>query len=197
MAPARPLEPRLGRTPRPPSRRPAGPHDSLGGQLASPRPREWLPHEGGGAPHERGPHATPDLVALAGRFDSTLGFPGEPPPEIIGTPWFLTSVTTRDLMDAKRRRLTGDSSDAAPAVRRLDFPTASRRQSEGRPSATAARTDTALGRFLKAHKALGRFHRTNAGTPDDPSLGPGICMFARAPGLHMQMPGYPLPPVPV
>ena len=125
------------------------PLDSLGGQTALPRPRERLQHKGEGSPHERGPHATPDLVVLAGRFDSTLGFPGEGPPEVTGIPWFLTTVTTRDLMDAKRRRLTGD---AAPTTRRLDFPTFSRRQSEGSASATSTRPDTALGRFLKAQK---------------------------------------------
>ncbi len=89
---------------------------------------------------------------LAGRFDSTLGFPGEGPPELIDTPWFLTSVTTRDLMDAKRRRLTETARSQHPAARRLDFPTAARRQSEGGPNTNLSRTDTALGRFLKAHR---------------------------------------------
>ena len=83
--------------------------------MASPPPREFCPHPGWDPPHERGSQATPDLPGLDDRFDSTRGFPGEGPGGVGARPWFLTSITTRDLVDAKRQRLSGAIPEAGRA----------------------------------------------------------------------------------
>ena len=130
-------------------------------------------------------------MAPTGRFDNTMGFPGEGPPRPIDIPWFLTSVTTRDIVDAKRRRLTGSSAAAAPAARRLDFITT---------KTGSARPDTALGRFLKARKE--RIATTSAtGGPDPVGLTPVPRMTPpQAPAFaclrELQDFTNPLPPVP-
>jgi hypothetical protein len=54
LAPARLHAPRLGRTQGSPSKGPVGPRGSVGGQLASPPPREFFPHQGWDPLHERG-----------------------------------------------------------------------------------------------------------------------------------------------
>jgi len=174
-APARPRAPRLGRTQGPPSKGPVGPRGSLVGQLTSPPPRELCPHhQGWDPPHGRGSQATPDLPGLDDRFDSTRGFPGEGPGGVGARPWFLTSITTRDLVDAKRQRLGG----AIPEVgrvptfrtfvpqtdRRLVFRDTVSPPLEGDGHSAADRTKTASGRFPLAQ-------RTRAGPSQDSSRG--------------------------
>jgi hypothetical protein len=61
-------------------------------------------------------------------------------------------VTTRDLIDGKRRRLDGAALRAAPTDRKLDFDADSSRPPRDAVSSSLGRSDTALGRFLKAHK---------------------------------------------
>jgi hypothetical protein len=144
--------PRRGRTPRPPSRRPLGPPDSLGGPRPSLQPRERRTHTGADPLHERGPQAVSDLVGPDGRFDSTRGFPGEGPAGTTDTTWFLAALTTRDLVDRKRQRLEGTATMAAPTFRRLVFSTPANRGPAKKVNSAPIQADTALARFLKAHK---------------------------------------------
>ena len=82
-----------------------------------------------------------------GGFDGTLGFPGEGPPAIIAAPWFLAAVTTRELIESKRRKLDGVAATPVPTDRKLDFgPTASR-PPRGTARAIPGLADTALGRL--------------------------------------------------
>ena len=83
--------------------------------MTAPPPREFYPHPGWDPPHERGSQATPDLPGPDDRFDCTRGFPGEGPGGAGARPWFLTSITTRDLVEAKRQRLSGAVPEAGRA----------------------------------------------------------------------------------
>jgi hypothetical protein len=183
-APAPPHAPTRGRTQRPPNRRPFGPHASPGCPTALPQPGGRPPPHGEVSPHARETHTVSDLVTPNNWFDSTRGFPGEGPPGIVATPWFLATVTTRDLVDGKRRRLGGAPSRAAPTDHKLDFGAISRPEFLGR-------ADTALGRFLKTHK--GRARSLPSPPPDasrttpvprvPPPTARGLCMPSRAAGL--------------
>jgi hypothetical protein len=205
-APARSRAPRLGRTQGPPSKGPVGPRGSLVGQLTAPPPRELCPHPGWDPPHERGSQATPDLPGLDDRFDSTRGFPGEGPGGVGARPWFLTCITTRDLVDAKRQRLSGavPAAGRAPTFRPF-VPQTGRRlvfrdtvppplESEGR--STVVRSKTASGRFPLAQ-------RTRAGPSHDSSCGKTPVPRAPSPRhpafaclRELQDFTHPLPPVP-
>ena len=132
--------------------------------MALPQPGGRPPHYGAVSPHARETHTVSDFVIPNDRFDSTRGFPGEGPPGIVATPWFLAAVTTRDLIDVKRRRLDGAASRAAPTDRRLDFGAVSSRPSRGAAPSSLGQADTALGRFLKAH--TGRALSLSSPPPD-------------------------------
>ncbi len=144
--------PNLGRTPCRPSRRPLGPPASLGGPRPSPQPRERRAHNGADLSHERGPQEVPDQAGPDDRFDSTRGFPGEGPAGTIDTPWFLASKTTRGIVDIKRRRLDNTTMTVAPTIRRLVFSTPPLRVPASTGHRAPIQTDTALARFLKAHR---------------------------------------------
>ena len=157
------------------------------------------PHHGEASPHEREAHTVPDQVPPDCGFDSTLGFPGEGPPAIIATPWFLAAVTTRELIESKRRKLDGVAATPVPTDRRLDFgPTASQHP-RGTARAIPGLADTALGRFLKAQR--GRAPSLPGPSPD----GTGATPVPHVP--HPTAPAFaclrelqdfrnPLPPVP-
>ena len=139
----------------------------------------------------------PQLAASHQRFDSTLGFPGEGPHDPPGTPWFLTTSKTR--VNGDRKRLF---SRVESAERRLVFDGASSVPSNHRSG------DTALGRFLKAHRhgrgldAAAQF-ATPAVTPNTTTLdttpvprsaSPAPLAFA-CPREALEF-THPLPPVP-
>jgi hypothetical protein len=144
---------------------------------------------GGGPPHERGSQAVPDLLGLDDRFDSTRDFSGEREGlNGVGVrPWFLASMNTRDLAEAKRRRLDGGNKEAdltslsttvVPSTgRRLIFSDTVHRQPEGDGHHARAQVDTALDRFLQAPP--NRFPprqqhvRENTGTPGSLSTDSG------------------------
>ena len=179
-----------------------GPRDSLGGQTASPRPREVFPQQGGDPPHERGSQAVPDRRGLDDRFDSTRGFPGEGPEGVGSRPWFLASIDTRALAKAKRQRLDGGNTKAelasppTPLIpsteRRLVFSDRVRRQAKGDGQHTHTRVDTALGRFLRAQRT--RAERTLGKTPVPRAPSPRPPAFACL--RELQDFTHPLPPVP-
>jgi hypothetical protein len=132
----------LGRTPCPPSRRPFRglllPADLLVYSQAGNNPTlNWV-----GPVQAHGSQMGPQRAARHQRFDSTLGFPGEGPRDPPGTPWFLTTSKTR--VSGDRKRLF---SRIGAAERRLVFD-----GSSSVPSSHGGRIDTALGRFLKAHR---------------------------------------------
>ena len=90
------------------------------------------------------------------RFDSTLGFPGEGPPDSTGTPWFLATTTTRGTLVRTKRLFSTLTTalQAAPQAARLE-PAGRRLVFDGPSSSSPShgtRVDTALGRFLKAHR---------------------------------------------
>ncbi len=199
-APGRPHAPILGRTLCPPSERPLGPHDSLGARRAVPPPGEYRPLKGGGPPHERGPHAVPDLVGLDSRFDSTRGFPGEGPEGIANVPWFLAATTTRGIVEGKRRRSAGESVGTQPTVRRLDFRATSRRLTTGNEAPGHEQADTALGRFLKAHRGQSLPSTDSAmeasGTTPVPRVLPPPPAATLSCARELRDFTHPLPPVP-
>jgi hypothetical protein len=156
-----------------------------------------LPHHGGASPHEREAQTVADLVYPDGWFDSTRGFPGEGPAGIVAAPWFLAAVTTRELIDGKRRKLEGAAPGPIPTDHRLDFGTAA--LPGGADCAAPSRADTALGRFLKAHKgralSLPTPSRDVSGTTPVPRVSPPTAP-AFACLRELQDFRNPLPPVP-